>query len=308
MNAVAPKFATSLPNLSLLHQGKTRDTYRTRVPDLRLVEATDRLSTHNVVHKSTVPRKGEVLTALTVFNAGILENAMIPHHIVAYGKEIYRHLPGLPSDYPADLHHRAIVVKTLEMVPVEFIYRGYMVGSLWKDWYAKGRENPYGIELDEEMQLMSSFSPPVFTPTEKSDTDPPLHTEETEKKYLAESAMSMRSFLVIRDYLRDRGIELVDSKFEVGHDSLGNTILADEFGTPDSSRFCDRREIRLGQEPPWLDKQVARDEAERVWAGGAKVPLTFSDAVVSQLTNTYLDVFEWITGTDLRSWQHSRLN
>jgi len=306
-----PKYPPALTNLPLVHQGKTRDTFLTKSPDKLLIVATQRLSTHNIIHLSEVPCKDQVLTALTVYwLINHLESAGVNHHMVAYGSNIYNYLPGNRSDYPDDLHLRAIVVKKLEMIPVEFIFRGYLVGSLWKEFYSKGLPNPYGVNLEPGLPLMSPFSEPIFTPTDKSETDEPLSTQETAQVHFEATAVCFKTFTLVRDHLRALGLELVDSKFEVGvcrRSGLAITTIADEIATPDSSRFCDKSKIQIGKEPPWLDKQIARDEAERIWGKDKKVPLTFSSEIISVLSNTYLDIFARIAGMDLGKFQSQNM-
>lgn len=307
-----PRFAPALSNLELFHQGKTRDTFLTLSDKHLLVVATDRLSTHNVVHLSTIPRKGEVLTALTIYWAKkLLDQANIPHHLVAYGPEIYNYLPGKKSDYPEDLQYRAIVVKKLKMVPVEFIFRSYLAssGSLYKKYYSKGKPNPYGIELEPGLPVMHPFNPPIFTPTDKSETDEPLNTEETKAKYPKEMGEAAITYLLLGKYLRDVcHIELVDSKFEVGVDEDGLVCVADEIVTPDSSRFCECSKIQTGVEPPYLDKQIARDKAEKIWGDGPQVPLEFESATTEQLSRIYLDLVTNITRSSLYIFQLNNMD
>jgi phosphoribosylaminoimidazole-succinocarboxamide synthase len=299
-----PHYVPAVSNLTLLHQGKTRDTFEANGGHL-LVYAADRLSTHNVVHKSLVEKKGEVLTALTTFWLKILGAQMINHHLVACGRDIYNFLPR-GRRYPEDLHLRAIVVRKLNMIPVEFIYRNYMAGSLFEKFYSKGLSNPYGIELPPDMQVMSAFDRPIFTPTDKSETDEPISAAETQKMYPEAHLMGMEVFALIRSYMRSVGLEMVDSKFELGIDARGLVCLGDEVGTPDSSRFIRLWDVKKGKEPSWLDKQKARDEAIRLWNGGPKVPLEFSSDILSELTRTYLGVFQTITGKSLGKYQQEQ--
>ena len=151
------KFVPAVTGLECVHQGKVRDTFA--IPDhpgLLLVVATDRVSTHNVVHESAISHKGEALTALTVFWMAE-QFVAINTHLIAWGRNIYNYLPAVAGDYPADLHLRAIVVEKLEMFPVEFIFRSRMAGSLWKDYYKKKLPNPYGLTLSTGLQLMAPF-------------------------------------------------------------------------------------------------------------------------------------------------------
>lgn len=295
--------------LQLLGQGKSRDTFRAlgRSEDgcpLRLIVATRRISTHNIVHESLINSKDQVLNAITVhWMTGLLDQARVPHHLVAWGRKIYDYLPGRPGDYPSDLHLRAIVVKDLGMAPIEVIYRGYMVGSLYDKFYKKGLPNPYGLDFPSGLPLMFPFMEPILTPTDKSETDEPLLTASTYAAYKEACDLGLRVFRLTRDNVREVGIELVDSKFEFGRTPDGVWTLADEVVTPDSSRYTKKSEIIVGAEPKWLDKQLARDEAERLWGNGPKCPLKFSEGVKKGLTDTYLQVSGEIFRQSLREFQ-----
>jgi len=291
----------SLPhNIPLLHQGKTRDTYDIGY-DRLLVVASDRISTHNIVHLSTVSRKGEVLTALTVFwLIEVLSD--LPHHLIACGQRIYDYLPGERSDYPEDLHLRAIVVKQLEIIPYEFIYRAYLAGSLYDKFYSKGVANPYGIELPAGLPKMFRFEEPIFTPTEKSATDDPVWADNIKRKYSSAYQLVQEVFNRTRAHANSRGVEIIDSKFEIGYGSF-SCCIADEVATPDSSRFVLLDQVEEGKDPPWLDKQIARDEAERFWGNGVKEPLLFPPLLTIRLGNVYEDIFRRLTGSNLVDFQ-----
>ncbi|MDP4020496.1 MAG: phosphoribosylaminoimidazolesuccinocarboxamide synthase [Candidatus Adlerbacteria bacterium] len=322
MSAIARYAPPILSNLPLLHQGKVRDTFPAQWPDQndkqrlpRLPVATDRMSTHNVVHRSTIPKKGEVLNAFTIFwMIDVLEKAGILHHLVAYGKRIYDYLPGEINDYPENLHYRAIVVKSLDMDLVEFVFRAYLDGNLWTKSYSKGLPNPYGIELPPGLPRMTCFDTlegfggPIFTPTEKSDTDDPLPAVSTEERYREGTALARRTFNLGRTILNKVDIEEVDGKFEVGVDEDGNRVIGDEALTPDSSRFTTLSEIKLGEEPKWKDKQITRNKAEEMWAGGEKVSLEFPPLTIAKQTHANIDLFEQVVGMSLHRFQKERLD
>jgi len=285
-------------NLPQFHRGKVRQTYF--IPGyqcLLLLVATDRLSTHNVVHKTTVPLKGQVLTALTVFwIQKILEPNKIPHHIVAYGKNIYDFLPK-NKNYPDDLHLCAFVVIRLEMVPVEFIWRHYLTGSLYKNYYNKKLENPYGIYLPNGLQNMSFFERPIFTPTNKSENDEPLSAENIISRHCDEVLLTGKIYRLCREYALTKGIEIIDTKLE-----CGKGIVGDEIVTPDSSRFT-KTNITKGIDSPWLDKEIFRQDAEKQWGAGPKAPLEFSGDVIDKGMRAYLELFEVITDIPLVDFQ-----
>lgn len=298
-----PKFPPYLNNLPLLHQGKVRDTYSIPGhPNLLLMVATDRISTHDVVHQSPVPKKGEFLTAMTVFwLREVFEG--IPTHMVASGRKVFDHLQ---KDWscPVDLHLRAIAVRRLEMVPYELIFRARMAGSLLKNFYSRGVENPYGLELPSGLQLMSPLDPPIFTPTEKSETDDPVSADMVRRRYPGAVVLADQAYQQGREYALTKGISIIDTKCEVGMDVDGILSLGDEWLTGDCSRFVRTDDIELGQEPPWMDKEVFRQDAVRQWGGKTKgSPLIFSNKVIEAGISTYREAFETLTGSSLERFQ-----
>ncbi len=299
------KFEPAVPGLVCVHQGKVRDTFAIPGhPELLLTVATDRVSTHNVPHKSVIPKKGYALTALVVF--WMTEQLSgIRTHLVAFGNSIWNYLPPR-TDYPEDLVLRALVIRRLTMISREFVFRSRMAGSLWKDYYQKGLPNPYGLDLPPGLQLMSPFQDTLFTPTRKSKTDPPINTARTMKRYPEAYQLALQVYERGRAFARERGIEIIDGKFEVGIDSSGQAVLADECLTPDSCRFVRADGIVVGQDPACLDKQFVREEAERAWAGGKKVPLVFSPDVISGTTLRYEDIVDELTDGSLMLFQATR--
>lgn len=290
----------TVKGLPLHHHGKVRETYV--VPDhpkLLLMVASDRLSTHNVVHKTHVPGKGELLTALSVFwTLEVLKD--VPHHVVAYGKRIYDFLPR--DEYASGLHYRALLIRQLAMLRVEFVWRKYLAGSLFAA-YEQGKD-PYGLGLPPGLPKMWEFSESALTPTRKSKGDEPLRAAVIRRQFLEAAALTAKVFRRIAYHLEPLGVAEIDGKFEVGWDAERREwVLADEFGTGDSSRFTWRSRIELGRDPPWLDKEVFREAAARQWGSGPRVSLTFSDDVVEEGLAVYHEAFETITGLTLREFQ-----
>ncbi|MBU0750100.1 hypothetical protein KKH15_01125 [Patescibacteria group bacterium] len=286
--------------LTHFHSGKNRDTYR--LPDGKLlVVASDRLSTHNVVHRTSINNKGKVLTALTVFwNLEVLQKAGIPTHIVAFGQKIYEYLPP-ECRRIADLHHRAIVVQERKPILKEFIWRWYLTGSLYKE-YLKGND-PYGLNLPPGLPHMYRFSHPVFTPTEKSEDDEPCYSADVRTEYPAATARSLRAFRAISEHLLSRGVTLIDAKFEADAD-----LMLDEWGNGDCCRMARTSDIKEGVAPPWLDKQVARDIAEHTWGDGEKVPLTFTSGEEFAIFEPYAVAVKLITGSTLIEYTNDVLD
>ena len=306
-----PKYPPYLSDAALIHQGKVRDTYALECyPDLLLMVATDRISTHDVVHVSMVPGKGQVLTAMTVYWSKYVFPD-IPTHIVAYGKKIYEYLPR-DQTYPDDLHLRAIVVQRVDMMPFELIFRARMAGSLWNKFYSQGKPDPYGLVLPPGLHLMDRLEPPVFTPTEKSETDDPVNADfmrSRDSRYDEAIALARRAYDEGRNRAAVSGIEIIDAKFEVGFDQDSNPILADEWMTGDCARFVESRDICVGAEPPWMDKELFRQDAMRQWTRGGVVkgtPLVFSDEVIAGGMRAYRKIFEMLSGFGLEEFQQSQ--
>lgn len=291
--------------LPVLHQGKVRDTYALQPrPDMRLIHIPDSVSTHNVSHLSTIPFKGQVLLAITLFWERMLRFQKGTFtHTVAFGREIYDYLP--KADYPADFHLQALIVRNVNMFPYEFIFRSRMAGSLWKDFYSQGKDSPYGDPLPPGMQLMDEFPQPIFTPTHKSASDEPVKREDMKDIQPSDTKMFQGLYAFMRKFALERGIDIIDTKFEGGL-CEGRRTLADEWGTPDSSRFVDAASIQSGQEPRWLDKEFLRREAEGIWEkeGKGKFPIQFSDAVIVETVRRYHEIVERLTGMTLAALQH----
>jgi len=290
------------------HSGKVRETFGIPgYPDLLLVFVTDRISTHNVVHTSNIPHKGEVLTALTIFWLRDVFSDMA-HHLVASGREIYQYLPnemsGL-SDVKDTLHRRAIIVRKLEMTKVEFIYRSYLVGagSLYKAYCAD--QDPYGISLPSGLPIMHRFEKPIFTPTDKSETDDPIASDMVLNQFPDACDVSKSLFMRGSERFARHEIVLLDSKYEVGE-----RTIADEVNTFDSSRLANTEEVELAiveeRDPAWLDKQIVRDEAEMQWKAIGKkgVPLCFSTEVVDATAQASKSILSRLSGKTLEQWRH----
>lgn len=300
-SAVAKYAPPLLPNLTLLYQGKVRDTYELPgFPDLLLMVTSDRVSTHNIVHRSLIRNKGKILTALTLFWRDLFQD--IPTHIVATGKDIYAYLPGLPKDYPPGLHQYAFIAQKLDIIPREFIYRIRLAGSLYGKEYSQGND-PYGLDLPPGLLQMHRFPEPIFTPTEKSETDPPLPAAQVRNEYPEATALGKRLYERGLEYALSKDIEIIDMKAEMGYRPDKKLILADEFLTPDCSRFITASRATVGQEPDWMDKEFVRKTAESIWLLEEKKPLSFSDEICRQTTTRYHLILEKLTGRSLTGLQ-----
>jgi len=247
--------------LKLIHQGKVRAIFE--LPGylgLLLMVMTNRVSIFDFVLRYLVPRKGEVLTATTVFWLTQVFRD-IKNHLVAFGRNIDDYLPNTLQRHPL-LRARAVVVKELEIVPVEFIVRGYLTGSAWRA-YQNGNLLPGMTQDDIPSDPFNGIKlvRPVFTPTTKAKSghDMPISPEEVADQYGSRLAnQSVQLFEKAAVFAREHGLELLDTKFEWSVDGT----LADEVFTPDSSRFALVEDLEAATEarkpPPAYDKELVR--------------------------------------------------
>jgi phosphoribosylaminoimidazole-succinocarboxamide synthase len=224
---------------------------------------------------------------------------------VAYGRRIYDGLP--KGSYHPRLHYSGVRVHRRRVTGREFIWRRYSAGSFqkgynegWKDF---GGRDPYGYDFDPAPRLMQRFPEPLFTPTRKSKNDEPLSNAKVAYDNPEETFLTEKIFRIGEQHLLPRGITLIDKKSEAAED-----MLVDEWLTGDCCRFTRTEHVQEGVEPPWLDKELVRQDAIRQWAGGPKVPLTFSDELIRNTMKAYHDMFEAITGSTLSQFQKEYLD
>lgn len=312
--------------LSRVHQGKVRDTYA--IPghdDKLLVVATERISIFDFVLNARVNLKGEVLTALTVFwLMGVLRK--FPNHLLAFGRQTNKFLSA-SHRVPPDLYRRAVVVRKLNMLPVECIARGYLTGSGWSSYQEKG--TVCGIRLPEGLHDGAHLEFPIFTPTTKAveGHDLPLDAADVHKRFgrkLCESTLAVYSEAA--GFAGRRGIIVADTKLEFGTDSGGDLILGDEAITPDSSRFWDMDDYVTAQQrlksPVGFDKEPVRQwgKAARLNGHAGTVDISQLDPtsqrdleqiaqitvpkeVLFTTTERYLSVMRRLTGMSLGEFQ-----
>lgn len=289
-----------------VHSGKVRDTFvNPNRPDVLLVYTTNRLSIFDFVLGTTVPFKGEVLNALSVF---FLKKvlASFPNHLLAVGEDINGFLPR-KLRHVDHLKKNVLVVRKLKMIPVEFIVRGYLTGSGLLSYQESG--SVCGISLPSGLVDGSKIYSPIFTPTTKEDVghDEPMSSSVVKSRYPVASNAAVAVYRTVCDFLSKRGIILADTKLEFGFNDNNGTILGDEVCTPDSSRFwlSSDWEKSPGKSPVGYDKQIVRE-----WGKGIGInkmsPNSPDDAysvgnipvpssVVAQTSSTYLQILRMIT-------------
>lgn len=306
-----PLMASDLP-LPLLHRGKVRDVYEVG-PDELLLLASDRVSAFDVVLPQPIPRKGEVLTLLTVWWLARLEEEGVQHHLIsADPRRIVQLHPELAASR-ARWERRAMLVRRTDPIPVECVVRGHISGSAWREYrvHATLAGEPLPEGLVESQELPS----PIFSPATKAargqhDVNIPMaEVRERVGAPLAErlEALSRQVFEHGRRTCREREILLADTKLEFGHDRSGTLLLIDEVMTPDSSRFWPLESYEPGRGQPSLDKQPIRDWLEeRSGWDKRPPPPDLPREVVDATTGRYMEIFRRLTGTELDDYHPPR--
>jgi phosphoribosylaminoimidazole-succinocarboxamide synthase len=286
---------TSLANLPRIASGKVREIYEGPDQTLLLV-ASDRISTYDAVHPTPIPDKGKVLTGLSAF---WFERAsdIVPGHMLS-----------VTDGVPEEARGRGMLVRRLEMLPVEFVVRGYITGSGWKDYQQTGAVS--GIELPAGLRESDQLPEPIFTPSTKATTghDEAIDFEGAVEligdRRLAERARdaALALYQFAAEHARERGIILADTKFELGLDPDGTLTLGDEVCTPDSSRFWPADQYEPGRSQPSFDKQYVRDWASSTgWDRTPPAP-AIPDDVVARTREKYVEAYERITGQPFDDW------
>jgi phosphoribosylaminoimidazole-succinocarboxamide synthase len=280
----------NIPELTKIKSGKVREIFD--MGEHLLFVASDRVSAFDVVLPNGIPRKGEVLTQISHFWFDKYAD-LVPNHRVA---------DGLP-DSLAHLARRSMVVKKAEPLNIECIVRGYITGSGWKEYLRKG--TVCDIPLPDDLLESAELEQPLFTPSTKADEghDENISFEqavEIEGRETAEKVrdLSLQIYTEARNYARERGIIIADTKFEFGRID-GELILIDEVLTPDSSRFWPLDEYEPGRGQHAFDKQYVRDYLETLdWdktPPGPRLP----DEIVEKSRDRYLEAYQILTGTEL---------
>jgi phosphoribosylaminoimidazole-succinocarboxamide synthase len=288
---------TALADLPLLASGKVREIYEVpEHPDRLLLVASDRISTYDAVHPTPIPGKGEVLTGLTAF---WLERTaeIIPNHLIS-----------VTDGVPDEVRGRAMLVKRLNMLPVEAVVRGYLSGSGWRDYEATGMVS--GIALPPGLRQSEELPEPIFTPSTKAEAghdEAISFTRATELVGSAARAAEVRDralalYRLGAEHARERGVIVADTKFEFGLDDNGVLTLADEVMTPDSSRFWPADKYAPGRGQLSFDKQIARDWASSTGWDKAPPAPPIPDRIVNRTRERYIEVYELICGEPFAAW------
>lgn len=292
-----PLLQLDLPGIRKLKSGKVREVFD--LGDRLLFVATDRISAFDCIMPNGIPRKGEVLTQISYFWFDQTASFQ-PNHLLSKPNDP---LPTQLQPFAAQLGRRCMIVKKAQPLAIECVVRGYLAGSGWKEY--QERQTVCGIKLPAGLKESSELPEPIFTPATKAESghDENISFEEAAKLVgndIAERARSasMKIYKYAREYARQRGIIIADTKFEFGIFD-GQLLLIDEVLTPDSSRFWPADQYQPGRGQPSFDKQFVRDYLETLdWNKTPPAPALPAD-VVAKTQAKYLDAYARLTGKTL---------
>jgi phosphoribosylaminoimidazole-succinocarboxamide synthase len=292
-----PILSLDLPGIKKVRSGKVREVFD--LGDRFLLVASDRISAFDVIMPNGIPHKGAVLTQISHFWFEKFAS-LVPNHLLAKAGDP---LPANLQPFADKLAKRSMIVKKAQPLAIECIVRGYLSGSGLKEY--KKSQTVCGIQLPAGLVDSSELPEPIFTPSTKAEQghDENINFEQACNivgKNLATQArdLSLIIYKAGRDYARERGIIIADTKFEFGLFD-GKLILIDEVLTPDSSRFWPAAQYAPGKGQPSFDKQFVRDYLETLaWdktPPGPKLP----EDVVAKTSAKYLEAYERLTGRQL---------
>ncbi len=283
-------------DLPLFRRGKVREVYD--LGEQLLLVASDRISAFDFVLPTPIPDKGKILNEISVFWFKKLGNVIANHLISADVKKYPAHV----QKFSAEVERRSMLVQKTDKLDVECIVRGYLAGSGWKE-YQKS-QSICGVTLPKGLKESEKLPEPIFTPTTKEEGgkhDENIDFEEFSKRIGGPLANTLRAksielYNAANDYANTKGLILADTKFEFGMVG-GQPILIDEALTPDSSRFWDAKQYKVGQSQDSFDKQFVRDYLESIkWEKKPPVP-TLPDNIVKKTREKYIEAYERLTGT-----------
>ena len=293
----------ALTDYQHLASGKVRELYRIDADHLLFV-ASDRISAFDHILDTEIPDKGRILTAMSVF---FFDHLAVPNH-----------LAGPPDDerIPQEVLGRALVVRALEMLPVECVARGYLTGSGLLDYQSSG--SVCGIELPAGLVEASKFAEPLFTPATKAEIgahDENVSFDAVVELVGAERAARLREatlniYARAAEHALSKGIIVADTKFEFGistsGDAAGELVLADEVLTPDSSRYWPADSYQEGVVQPSYDKQFVRNwltGPDSGWDRNGDAPPPPLPAEIAAATRArYIEAYERISGLSFSDW------
>ena len=276
-----------------IKEGKVREVYDNG--DSIIMVATDRISAFDVILKNKIVDKGAILTQMSKFWFDYTSD-LVKNHMISTDTQ------DMPEFFRSpEYEGKAMMVKKLEMLPIECIVRGYITGSGWASYQKTGLV--CGIKLPEGLVESDKLPEPIYTPSTKAeigDHDENISFEQSvdvlEKIYpgkgreyaQALSDLTIALYKKCADYALTKGIIIADTKFEFGLDEDGNIVLADEMLTPDSSRFWPVEGYEPGHGQPSFDKQFVRDWLKANPDSDYLLPQDVIDKTIAKYKEAYL--------------------
>lgn len=297
MTSFQPDGPLALAGYAHVYSGKVRDLYApldgsgSPRDDQLLLVASDRLSAFDFILQTPIPDKGAVLTQLSLWWFDQLAD-LVPNHVVS-------------TDVPAEVAGRAVLVRRLEMLPVECVARAYLTGGGLREYQADGAVS--GVRLPDGLVDGSRLPEPVFTPSTKApvgEHDQPMPYDDVVAavgEQTAARAKDLTTRILARgnEIAAERGILIADTKVEFGV-SDGELVLADEVLTPDSSRFWPADQWEPGHTQPSFDKEYVREWLTSPASGwdraSGEAPPALPDDVLERTRAKYVEAYERLTG------------
>jgi phosphoribosylaminoimidazole-succinocarboxamide synthase len=276
-------------------RGKVRDIYD--LGDKLLIVATDRISAFDVVMANGIPYKGIVLTQISKFWFDFL-GGQVEHHLLS---DNVADLPKPFSNYAQQLQNRSMLVRKVQVLPIECVVRGYLAGSGWKEYQHSG--TVCGVKLPAGLKQCQKLPAPIFTPSTKAERgthDENISFEEAAKiigpdkaRYVRDKSLEV--FQKAGAYAESRGLILADTKFEWGLTGDGKIILIDEVLTPDSSRFWPADRYVPGRDQESFDKQFVRNWLEAIHFNKSGPGVELPPDIVAKTSEKYIEAYERLT-------------
>ena len=278
--------------------GKVRELFEVGDDRLLLV-ASDRISAYDVVLPQAIPEKGKVLTGLSHYWFEVAED-LCPNHLISVREE------DLPDVGIADLPGRAMLCKRAKPIAIEFVVRGYLSGSGWREYKNDGTVS--GHQLPEGLVESDRLPEPILTPATNATSGHDENITEDEARKIAGADIydtakrySLELYSKAAEIALDRGVIIADTKFEFGIFE-NEVILIDEVLTPDSSRFWPLDSYESGRSQPSFDKQYVRDWLDQSGWDHTPPPPELPADVVDATRERYVEAYERVSGRPFDSW------
>jgi phosphoribosylaminoimidazole-succinocarboxamide synthase len=280
-------------------RGKVRDIYD--LGDKLLIVATDRISAFDVVMANGIPSKGIILTQISKFWFDYL-SPIVEHHLITDDVSAF---PEPFCNHPEQLAGRSMLVKKVEVLPIECVVRGYLAGSGWKEYSQNG--TVCGQKLPSGLTQCQKLTELIFTPATKAERG--THDEnisfercveiigEDDANYVRDKSTEI--FKKASEYAQTKGIILADTKFEWGRVD-DKIILVDEVLTPDSSRFWPADKYQAGRDQESYDKQFVRNYLESINFDKSGPGVELPDDIGAKTSDKYIEAYEQLTGKQFK--------